>query len=425
MAADPGLWLYIYPGGVTFTGTVVYTGGDSSKRYPDETISSEYYTYNQVGGWSALYAGDFGTGEPIRITITVNGRDYIFDETSVNTGDGINIFLDDLPMEDIPRPQETIYFWATDGSQPISIKSLLTNKKYTAAYDDGGFWYANLDLCDTVLVTAPGYKPLVQLVDPCINNDVGQWYEMERYTDDGSIPNKLYGYENLSVTPVGKRWYGWTTVDDSSMYWTIYTETPEGAKAGGVKMYALDNSTGRMLYYDTSDSDSSPRAVGGQRYTRNPAFDIIIYEPKESPILYTTNNPIQAGDTLYNEAGYDTGLKVGTVNSDGSFKLDTVTITFVPYTGPGAWSGSYKGTVNNISFVSATNGYDGCTPNTFVVMKGQPCTITAEKTSGKGDGMALKDSAGNQVAYDNTAFEYTFTPTEDCTFEIGANIEPA
>lgn len=144
----------------------------------------------------------------------------------------------------------------------------------------------------------------------------------------------------------------------------------------------------------------------------------------KSTVYTATTSPV-VGSVLYNNLGEDSGIKVGSVNADGSFEAEsTVTITLVPYTGAGAWSGSYKGTVNNISFVSATNGYDGCTPNTFVVMKGQPCTITAEKTSGKGDGMVLRDSAGNQVAYDYTAFEYTFTPTKDCTFEIGANIEP-
>lgn len=141
--------------------------------------------------------------------------------------------------------------------------------------------------------------------------------------------------------------------------------------------------------------------------------------------LYTDSTTLVEGATLYNNLGEDSGIKVGTINSDGSFTAESiVTITFVPYTGAGAWSGSYEGTVNNIPFVSAANGYDGCTPNTFSVIKGQPCTITAENTS-KGDGIVLRDSAGIQVAYEYTAFEYTFTPTEDCTFEIGANIEPA
>lgn len=142
----------------------------------------------------------------------------------------------------------------------------------------------------------------------------------------------------------------------------------------------------------------------------------------KSTVYTDTTSPV-VGSVLYNNLGEDSGMKVGSVKADGSFEIEsTVTITLVPYTGAGAWSGSYEGTVNNISFVSATNGYDGCTPNTFIVAKGQPCTITAEKTSG-GYGMALKDSAGNQVAYGDLAFEYTFTPTEDCTFGIGANIE--
>ena len=140
--------------------------------------------------------------------------------------------------------------------------------------------------------------------------------------------------------------------------------------------------------------------------------------------VYTDTTTLTTGMTLYDNTGTDTGLKVGAISGD-SFEVESnVTITFVPYNGAGAWSGSYEGTVNDISFVSAPNEYNGCTPNTFIVAKGQPCTIKAKNTTSKGTGMILADSAGNQVAYGSTTFEYTFTPTEDCTFEIGANIEP-
>lgn len=159
--------------------------------------------------------------------------------------------------------------------------------------------------------------------------------------------------------------------------------------------------------------------MGTARWYRDTSKDIV----PQPTTLYTDTTTLTTGMTLYDNTGTDTGLKVGTVSGD-SFEVESnVTITFVPYSGHGAWSGSYKGTVNDISFVSASNGYSGCTPNTFLVTKGQPCTIKAENTS-KGDGMILADSAGNQVAYGSTTFEYTFTPTEDCTFEIGANIEP-
>lgn len=422
MAADPGLWLYIYPGGVTFTGTVVYTGGDSSKRYPDKTISSEYYTYNQVGGWSALYAGDFGTGEPIRITITVNGRDYIFDKTSVNTGSGINIFLDDLPMEDIPRAQITEGFDFPSEVDSIAIKSLITGKQYTfETPDDKMLWFGKLDYCDTVLVTAPGYKPLIHFVDPCPVLTAEMIYSLERYTE-GSIPKSLYGYENLSISRVGKRWYGWTCDDSLANYFTVYTTDPDGT--GGANMYIFDDTTNKMVYYESSDSNSGIRDIGGQRYTRNPAFDIIIYEPEESPILYTTNNPIQAGDTLYNEAGYDTGLKVGTVNSDGSFKLETVTITLTPYTkfGIGARA-SYKGMVNNIPFVSTSDSESTPTPDTFKVPKGKVCTIVGTRVGTKGADIVLATTTGEVLATGGYTFIYTFTPTEDCTFQIGASGE--
>lgn len=316
MAADPGLWLHIYPGSVTFTGTVVYTGGDSSKHYSDETISSENYTYNKLGGWTALYAGDFGEGEPIRITITVSGKDYIFDETSVD-GSGIDIFLDDLPMEDIPRVQITEGFDFTSEVDSIAIKSLVTGKNYTfETPDDKTVWFGNVDYCDTLLVTAPGHKPLIHFVNPCPVLTATMIYSLERYTE-GSIPKFLYEYENPNIIRVGKRWYGWTCDDSSANYYTVYTENPEGT--GGANMYIFDDTTNKMVYYDSSDSTSGIKDVGGQYYDRNPAYDIIIYEPEESPVLYTMNNSIQAGDILYNEAGYDTGLKIGTVNSDGSF----------------------------------------------------------------------------------------------------------
>ena len=158
--------------------------------------------------------------------------------------------------------------------------------------------------------------------------------------------------------------------------------------------------------------------MGTARWYRDTSKDIV-----SKSTVYTDTTTLTTGMTLYDNTGTDTGLKVGAISGD-SFEVESnVTITFVPYNGAGAWSGSYEGTVNDISFVSAPNGYNGCTPNTFLVAKSQPCTIKAKKTGNKGDGMILADSAGNQVAYGSTTFEYTFTPTEDCTFEIGANIE--
>ena len=113
--------------------------------------------------------------------------------------------------------------------------------------------------------------------------------------------------------------------------------------------------------------------------------------------VYTDTTTLTTGMTLYDNTGTDTGLKVGAISGD-SFEVESnVTITFVPYNGAGAWSGSYEGTVNDISFVSAPNEYNGCTPNTFIVAKGQPCTIKAKNTTSKGTGMILADSAGNHI----------------------------
>jgi hypothetical protein len=408
MAADPGLWLYIYPGGVTFTGTVVYTGGDSSKRYPDEIISSEHYTYNQVGGWSALYAGDFGTGEPIRITITVNGRDYIFDKTSVNTGSGINIFLDDLPMEDIPRVQITEGFDFPSEVDSITVKSLITDKNYTfETPDDKMLWFGELDYCDTVLVTAPGYKPLIHFVDPCPVLTATMIYSLERYTE-GSIPKSLYGYENPNVTKVGNRWYGWTCDDSSANYFTVYTTDPDGT--GGANMYVFDDTTNKMVYYTFSDSTSGIRDVGGQRYDRNPAYDIIIYEPEESPILYTANNSIRTGDILYNEVGYDTGLKIGTVNSDGGFKLDTVTITLnAPETRRAS-----SGIIDGIAFAFGTDGV--VKPSQIVVPKNKECTVLL--VNGFGSDIYLDGELLANTGPTVETLTTSFTPTKDCTLEF-------
>lgn len=402
MAADPGLWLHIYPAGVTFTGTVVYTGGDSSKHYSDEIISSEQYTNNQVGGWSTLYAGDFGTGEPIRITITVNGRDYIFDETSVSTGSGINIFLDDLPMEDIPRAQIEEGFAFTSEVDSITVKSLVTGKNYTfETPDDKTLWFGNVDYCDTLLITAPGHKPLIHFVNPCPVLTATMIYSLELYTE-GSIPKFLYGYENPNITRVGKRWYGWTCYDSFANYYTVYTENPEGT--GGADMYIFDDTTNKMVYYDYSDSTSGIRDAGGQQYSRDLNFDIIIYEPEESPVLYTMNNSIQAGDILYNEAGYDTGLKVGTIISEDSFEIEsTVTITLSASETRKASSG----TINDIAF---TFGSDGVVePSQIIVKKGELCTVSVANSTAK----IYLD--GELLASNGTT---SFTPTKDCTLEF-------
>ena len=242
-------------------------------------------------------------------------------------------------------------------------------------------------------------------------------------------PEKLYAY---TKTIKSESYYGWGALDEGGAAYYTTSPTPQENDI----LYI-----GKGDYYPTYTDDPSDlrhaefEPVANVVY-RGGSSEIEDYEnevtyercieadttlPDRYDTVWVNDTTLTPGMVIYDNTGTYTDYRVQDVYAEG-FKLDTVTITLVPYTGAGAWSGSYEGTVNNISFVSAENGYDGCTPDTFIVAKGQPCTIIAEKTN-KGYGMALKDSAGNQVAYGDLVFKYTFTPTEDCTFQIGANIE--
>lgn len=426
MAADPGLWLHIYPYGIPFTGTVEYTGNNSSYYYDEYYEFSSEHIMNPGGssGFTSVYGGEFGAGEDIRITITACGKEFSWDAKSVD-GSNIQLFLD-VPEECLVRPTTTITVSLEEASSTIKVKSLKTGKEYTDidTSDNSYFSVRNVSVCEYIEITAIGHTPIRGFVTPSTRpfTDLEVNFSMNKTTD--TLPSALYAWENPNVLSKITTYYAWisdTSDSYSQVLYTLAQEPEDGLNSEGyVKLFYFDSNCNLIDVSDQSDSAYYIKDLSGTYYNRDPNYDIYINEGADS-IYYTTNEVINSGEVLYNNTGIDTGLRLGNIVSNG-FELDTVKITFTPYTGAGAWSGSYEGTVNNISFVSAENGYGGCTPNTFLVTKGQPCTIKAEKTN-KGYGMALKDSAGNQVAYGDLAFEYTFTPTEDCTFEIGANIE--
>lgn len=420
MAADPGLWLHVYPCGIPFTGTVEYTGNNASYYYDKyyEFSSEEASSTDGSSGCTSVFGGEFGTGEDIRITITACGKEFSWDAKSVY-GDNISLYLD-VPEECLVRPTTTITVSLEGTSNTITVKSLKTGQEYTDidTSDNSYFFINNVSVCEYIEITAVGHTPTRGFVTPSTKpfTDIELCFFVNKATD--TLPSALYAWENPNVVSEIITYSAWVSDSSDAYSQVLYTLTQN--PDGNSKLFYFDSNCNPIDVSDQLDSDYYIKDLSGAYYDRDPNYDIYINEGTDS-IYYTTNEEINSGEVLYNSAGIDTGLRLGNIVSNG-FELDTVKITFTPYTDAGAWSGSYEGTVNNISFVSADNGYNGCTPNTFLVTKGQPCTIKAEKTN-KGYGMALKDSAGNQVAYGDLAFEYTFTPTEDCTFEIGANIE--
>lgn len=159
--------------------------------------------------------------------------------------------------------------------------------------------------------------------------------------------------------------------------------------------------------------------MGTARWYRDITKDIV-----GKSTLYTDSTTLTVGAKLYNDLGEYTGMKVDTITSEGSFtaKAETVIITLTAYQMASSWDGSFEGTVNDIAFVSTSIATTTCEPNTFEVIKGRTCTITATNTD-RGYGMILADENGNTLAFESKSFTYTFTPLEDCTFQIGSSTE--
>ncbi len=156
-------------------------------------------------------------------------------------------------------------------------------------------------------------------------------------------------------------------------------------------------------------------------------------EPIE-PVEYTYTYP--TGKQVHIEvsgSGYTTLSTNVTLNENRTVTADLingtitggdvakVTLTLADYVGSGAWGGEGTGTVNGISF-SHAGSYGDFTPPSFEVNPGESCTITATTGSGS-NGVAIQIN-GTTVAENSPTATYTFTPTENCTVNIGYCTEP-
>ena len=240
-------------------------------------------------------------------------------------------------------------------------------------------------------------------------------------------PEKLYAY---TKTIKGKSYYGWGALDEGGAVYYTTSPTPQENDI----LYI-----GKGDYYPTYTDDPSDLRHGEFEPVANVVYrggsstikdyeNEVTYErcieadttlPDRYDTVWVNDTTLTPGMVIYDNTGTYTDHRIQAVYAEG-FELETVTITLTPYTAPGAWTGTYKGIVNDIPFVSALSG--GSTPYTFKVPKGKPCTIFGIHTD-KGSGIVLATTAEEVLATGYYLFIYTFTPTEDCTFQIGANIE--
>lgn len=336
MAADKGLWLHIYPYGIPFTGTVEYTGDDTSYYYDEyyEFSSEDLMNPGGSSGFSSVYGGEFGTGKDIRITITACGKEFSWDAKSVD-GSNIQLFLD-VPEECLVRPTTTITVSLEEASSTIKVKSLKTGKEYTDidTSDNSYFSVRNVSVCEYIEITAPGHKPTRGFVTPSTRpfTDLEVNFSMNKTTD--TLPSALYAWENPNVLSKITTYYAWisdTSDSYSQVLYTLAQEPEDGLNSEGyVKLFYFDSNCNLIDVSDQSDSAYYIKDLSGTYYNRDPNYDIYINEGADS-IYYTTNTVINSGDVLYNNLGEDSGMKIGTVNSEGSFKVesevDTYTLT--------------------------------------------------------------------------------------------------
>lgn len=322
MAAEPGLWLHIYPYGIPFTGTVEYTGYDEYYEFSSEDLMNP----GGSSGFSSVYGGEFGTGNDIRITITACGKEFSWDAKSVD-GSNIQLFLD-VPEECLVRPTTTITVSLEEASSTIKVKSLKTGKEYTDidTSDNSYFSVRNVSVCEYIEITAPGHKPTRGFVTPSTRpfTDLEVNFSMNKTTD--TLPSALYAWENPNVLSKITTYYAWisdTSDSYSQVLYTLAQEPEDGLNSEGyVKLFYFDSNCNLIDVSDQSDSAYYIKDLSGTYYNRDPNYDIYINEGADS-IYYTTNTVINSGDVLYNNLGEDSGMKIGTVTSEGSFKVES------------------------------------------------------------------------------------------------------
>lgn len=139
---------------------------------------------------------------------------------------------------------------------------------------------------------------------------------------------------------------------------------------------------------------------------RDTSKDIV----SKSTVYTDTTSPV-VGSILYNNLGENSGMKVDTVNSDGSFEVESnVTITLTASETRQASSG----TINGIAFAFGTGGV--VEPSQVVVPKNKECTVSL--VNGFGSEIYLNGELLANVDPGVETLTTRFTPTADCTLEF-------
>ena len=161
-----------------------------------------------------------------------------------------------------------------------------------------------------------------------------------------------------------------------------------------------------ILFLNVRRNASSSVAEPEVRYDRASDKDIIL-----TSTLYADSTTPVEGATLYNNLGEDSGIKVGTVNQDGSFEVESnVTITLSASETRQASSG----TVNDIEFTFGTDGV--VEPGQIVVKKGELCNVSL--VNGFGSDIYLDGELLATIDYQPDVLTASFTPTDDCTLQF-------
>lgn len=245
-------------------------------------------------------------------------------------------------------------------------------------------------------------------------------------------PEKLYAY---TKTIKSKSYYGWGALNEGGAAYYTTSPTPQEndilyvGKGNYYPTYTDDPSDLRHAEFEpvansaySVESDFSAIRDANTRTTRERCIEADTTLPDRYDTIWVNDTTLTPGMVIYDNTGTYTDYRVQDVYAEG-FELETVTITFTAYTkfGPGESAG-YKGIVNGISFDSSWDGnFPTPIPSTFKVPKGKVCTIAGTHNGAKGNTVVLATTTEEILATGDYAFVYTFTPTEDCTFQIGAS----
>ena len=138
---------------------------------------------------------------------------------------------------------------------------------------------------------------------------------------------------------------------------------------------------------------------------RDPSKDIV----SKSTLYTDTPSPV-VGTILYNNLGEDSGMKVSTVNQDGSFEVESSVEMVTVMLTKNNKAVSATATINDIDCV--LESYD-VVPSSVSVEKGKLCTVSLT-FSCFGARIYLDDVQIGGSSDNRQPLVVTFTPTTDC-----------